>query len=450
MIKDTAVNREFAFWNDSLCQSATEITSALIIGEGPQIYCEDKKVKKIIDNFNKKINVNGKTIEDWMRSVWYDEINHHIGSNWRVAVDPKKYENRIDIARIDPKTLVKKRDPKEGWIALIQRIADYKSYRSEAQFYRNVAEDSLLIQTGYARKDIVIPDKPNVILRTSYFIKAPIASLLHFITGKRWTMFFMRKYAQKHWAPFIIAYVGDPNTNWYPDDPEEMQETIDMINEKIPKMTNWGGMAVPGIIQLKTLETGSSKSAQIYRDAIQIYDEQIMLGLYSSMSLRQASGSELSTQRNLLEDHYAFLEAIRRKFIVTLKRLYVGALLPAWGYANYDGDKIGIEFSGLKKKGYLEIAQAIERLNNTGIFKDDNEARKAASIIFGWLKDLPKGENKKRGQNMLKLGGGGLFSGSGMGSQRNPQSVRSTVEKAETDIGERILQHISEENEGSI
>ena len=37
MVKNTAPNREFAFYNDSISQSMTEITAAVINGNGPRI-----------------------------------------------------------------------------------------------------------------------------------------------------------------------------------------------------------------------------------------------------------------------------------------------------------------------------------------------------------------------------------------------------------------------------
>ena len=101
---------------------------------------------------------------------------------------------------------------------------------------------------------------------------------------------------------------------------------------------------------------------------------------------------------------------------------------------------ISTSFNPLKKVGYLEIAQAIERLNNAGLFKDDNEARKAGSIVFAHLTALTEQENKKRGQSLMKEMNESS-SMMGQSSQRNPQAKRSTT-KLEDDIGVRLLNHI--------
>ena len=233
MIKNTAPNREFAFYNDSISQSMTEITAAVINGSGPHIDIERKRNKQyaldIINDWNQEINVNGRTIEEYQRSVWYDEIVH-AESEWRIAIDRKLYENRVDVQRLDPKTITKITDPKRGWKALIQSVPNYKSYHSKVQFYKNAYKDKLYLSPledfgnrGVRYKlDITIPDEPNVLMRTSYFIRPPVGSILHFITGKRYTFYFMRKFAQKRWAPPLIARIGDPNSNFYPDDPEQM------------------------------------------------------------------------------------------------------------------------------------------------------------------------------------------------------------------------------------
>ena len=450
MIENTAANREFAFYNDSIAQSMVEITSAVIIGNGPQISCENKEALEVIENFNTEINVNGRTIEEYMRSVWFDEIIH-ADSYWRIDIDPKKYKNRVDIQRIDPKTIRKVKDPKYGWRALVQTVPNYKSYRTKIQFYKNIVKDRLYLSPLEAyghrgvryRLDITIPDEPNVILRTSYFIKPPVGAILHFITGKRYTFFFMRKFAQKRWAPPLIATIGDPMSNFYPDDPEQMAEAMDMMQKILPKFSNWGGVAIPGIIKLSTLDTQSTKSAQIYRDAIELYNKEIMWGLYASMSQREASGSELATQRGILDAFYTFLESVRRRYSNTLTRFYSKCLLPVWGIKGVKQKDISIAFDPLKRSGYLEIAQAIERLNAVGIFKDDNEARKAGSIVFAHLKELNDGENKPRGQKLMKeMNQSGAM---GQNSQRNPQATRSST-TLENEMGTKILKMLREKN----
>jgi hypothetical protein len=131
---------------------------------------------------------------------------------------------------------------------------------------------------------------------------------------------------------------------------------------------------------------------------------------------------------------------MRRKYANTFTRFYSKCLLPAWGIKDVKQKDITIEFDPLKRSGYLEIAQAIERLNAVGLFKDDNEARKAGSIVFSHLTALTEQENKKRGQSLMKEMNQSN-SMAGTNSQRNPQATRSTT-TLENDIGVRLLNHI--------
>ena len=215
---------------------------------------------------------------------------------------------------------------------------------------------------------------------------------------------------------------------------------MDMIQSILPKFSNWGGVAMPGIVDIKTLDTQSGKTSQIYRDAIELYNKEIMWGLYASMAQREASGNEQSTQRGILEAFYTFLENMRRRYANTLTRFYAKCLLPVWGVRDVKQKDITYEYEPLQKRGYLEIAQAIERLNNAGIFKDDNEARKAGSIVFAHLTALTDADNKKRGQSLMKeLNQSSQFGAGATGnasSGRNPQAKRSTTK---LEIGKTLL-----------
>ncbi len=72
MIKNTAPNREFAFYNDSVSQTMTEITSAVMTGTGPHVTINRRQNKQyaldVVEDWNMETNVNGRTVEDWMRS----------------------------------------------------------------------------------------------------------------------------------------------------------------------------------------------------------------------------------------------------------------------------------------------------------------------------------------------------------------------------------------------
>lgn len=392
MIRPTPDNREYAFWNDSISQSFSYITSATIIGDGLRIRSTNQEAENLIKDWNTQINVNRKSIEDYITHSWIDEIVH-AGSYWRVLRGPQYYGN-VDIQRLDPKTLVRRKDPNYGWLKYIQRVPNYKSYRSKVSFYRNASkEEEVQVTYNQRTKEIHIPDEPEVLLRTNFFLKPPISSALHYITYKRWIAYFMRKYSQKHWAPFIVALVGDPKTNFYPGE-HEMQEEIDKVSEVIPKITNFGGVALPGDVSIKTLDSGSAKSAQIYVQYMEAMDKQIMMSIFASMGIREASGVEKTTQATLLESFLQFLKGMRRKYEISLKRFYAKCLC-AENNINVSIHDIDIDWSPLRIENSLDLMKSIQIGVQTGMFADRNEVRKAGQTIYNWLEKLEGGDGDK-------------------------------------------------------
>lgn len=386
MIKPSPSNCEFAFWNDSISQSFSYITAATIIGDGLRIRSTNEEAQEIIKDFNLEINVAKQSIEDYITHSWIDEVVFG-GSFWRVLEqDELKYG--IDIARIDPKTLTLRKDPNYGWRKYIQKVPNFKEFRSKAQFYRKAStRDELNLTYTQSAREVHIPDEPNALLRTKFFLKPPIASALHYITYKRWIAYFMRKYSQKHWAPFIIALVGDPKTNYFPADESDMKEKIDYVAEIIPNITNFGGVALPGDTDIKTLDSGTARSADIYVKYMEAMDKQIMMSIFASMGIREASGVEKATQSNLLESFLMFIKGIRRKYEINLERFYVNCLLPKNGI-HITMDEMDIDWSPLRLESSLELMKAIQIGVQTGMFRDRNEVRKAGQTVYNWLEKI--------------------------------------------------------------
>ena len=113
MIKNTPDHREYCFWTDSISQTFTYMTAATILGSGLRVRSKNKQAKEIIDGFNREINVNRKSIEDYVTSSWIDEIVHG-ESFWRIELN-KDMTYGVDLQRIDPKTLIEVKDMKYAW-----------------------------------------------------------------------------------------------------------------------------------------------------------------------------------------------------------------------------------------------------------------------------------------------------------------------------------------------
>jgi len=429
MVKDTADNREYCFWSDSISQTIVIMMANMFTGSGLRIRSIRKNARQVITEWNEEINVNRKTIEDYYVRSWIDEMNH-AGSYWRAEFN-KEVPTNIDIQRIDPKTLTIKKDRKYGWEKLIQTAPNYKSYRTKASFYARAQlhdKDFDEFSTyGYWRnKEIHIPDEPNVLIRTNMFIRPPIASALHFITYKRYILYFMRKYSQKFWTPFILFLIGDPRTNYYPDDDDDMQEQIDDIAEIVPDMTNFGSLVLPGNIRAEELGKQSARSSEIYATYMDALDKQIALALYSSMGLREGRGMELSGQRSVKETTLQFIEGMRRRYRMKLETFYLKCLLPANGIKLSPSD-IEIEYPPLKFEPSEEVMNAILKGRQSGMFKDRNELRKAGQTVWNWLEPVEEKENSKIKFDMPLPTGGALGFGGNRSEERKTKQKSKSV-----------------------
>ena len=379
MIHDTEDNREYCFWSDSISQTFTIMTANMFTGSGLRVRASQKKYKNTVKEWIEEINVNRKTIEDYFLRSWIDEIVH-AGSYWRTEFN-KDVPTNIDIQRIDPKTITIKKDRKYGWEKLIQTVPNYKSYRSKASFYaraqlRDKDFDYVEPHTYYRQKEIHIPDEPDVLIRTNMFVRPPIASALHFITYKRYILYFMRKYSQKFWTPFLLFLIGNPMTNYYPDNDDDMQDQISDVAEIVPNMTNFGSLVLPGNITAQELGKQSARSSEIYVVYMDALDKQIATALYGSMGLIESRGSELSTQRGIKETRMQFIEGVRRRYKMKLENFFLKCLLPANGMSPSPSD-VELEYPPLKFEASEEIMRAVELGRKTGMFKDRNELRKA-------------------------------------------------------------------------
>lgn len=417
MIKPTYRNLEEAFWNDSIAVSFTDITAAVILGDGLRVRCDDHKALEIIKQWNRNINVKRQTVEDWIRDTWFDAIVYG-KFFWRVDDRTLDYKD-VDIQRLDPKAIEIRVDPVMGYRKFIQHIGQYTYHRSKAAFYRSAGKEydqRWYTETAYkdfrtpgietygdrsvqghnlAEQKIDIPDEPHNILFGNFFKKPPIANALHFIVYKRWILWFMRKYSQKHWAPFVVLKVGDPRSNTYPSDKHKMQAAIDNGAAFIRQITNFGGVTIPGEMDLQTLETQTARSSEIYVIYVRELDKQIMYTIFGSMGQREASGSELATARELQEGWLRFVKGVRRWYELLLTNFYSYVLLPYHNIKNIIPHKIEVDFSPLRLDSTQELMNAIKLAAEVGLWKDRNEMRKAAQPIFGFLDDLPANENKK-------------------------------------------------------
>lgn len=408
MIKPTYRNCEEAFWNDSISTSFTDITAAVVIGDGPRIRCDkNEEVIKIIKNWNRSINVNRKSVEDWIRETWFDAVVYG-KFFWRV--DSSTIFDNVDIQRLDPKTIEIFKDPVMGYRKFIQHSLKYKYHRTKGEFYRKAGKqkytrpgsdweiDKSTINYGESTDTVAthihIPDEPQRMIFGDFFWKAPISNALHFIVYKRWILWFMRKYSQKHWAPFVILKVGDPRATNYPTQKHIMQAALDNGKNFIRQITNFGGVSIPGEMDIKTLETGTAKSSEIYVVYVRELDKQIMYSIFGSMGQREASGNELATSRTLQEVWLRFVKGVRRMYEILLTTFYSRVLLPHHGII-IEPEDLEIDWSSLRFESSQEVLSSIKIGAEVGLWKDLNEMRKAGQQVYSFMDPVPENENRK-------------------------------------------------------
>lgn len=404
MIRDTPDNREYCFWNDSLSQTLGYMTPALITGDGIRVNAYgNTRAKTLIQDWFECINVEYQSIDDYTTHTWIDQMIH-AGDYWRVAVGNDYYSN-VDIQRLDPKTITKLKDPKKGWAKWVQRVPNFKSYNTKASFYKNAGINDELILTHTPRtREIHIPNEPNVILTNRFFFRPPITAATHFIVYKRFILYFMRKYSQRLWDPKLFFMVGNPMTPYYPQDDEDMQQRMYDVSTLIPDMTQFSSAVLQGDIQINEIGKNSARSSAIFVDYIDMLDKQIMLSQFSSMGLREASGNELATNRSLKESYLQFIIGIRRKYKSSLENFCANCLCKANGIA-ITPRQLDLEFPPLKFEDTKAYMEAIDLGVKTGVFKDRNEVRKSAQVLWGWLEELPQAQNTKYDfpvENMIK------------------------------------------------
>lgn len=372
-IEDNAYNNQACFWIDSLCQSFAYIIIYTIIGDKIFVDVKDNdEAGEKIRKWNNKTNILGDTVEDIIIDAFIDNINH-AQSMWRIAKKIPQFEEQlVDVQRIPMESLEEIRDPIYGWRKWKQIQDAQTSYKT----YKDFLKENVM-KLRDVPNEVIIPDHPGVIMRFSFFRRPPMASVSHFIVYKRWIYWFLRKYAEKMWAPTRMAFVGDPRTNFYPSNPFQMKAELTTVNNILVKLRNFSTATFPGHTRVETSDPGSH--GDIYLKYIDKLNEEIMFGLYGSMGVRSATQT-FKANNTADQSVVNVMRGIRREIEIGLSNFYVTNIVP-----EADKDDIVFTWPTLRTVNAVEISKAIEVLSTFGVFKDARERRKIASLIFSEL-----------------------------------------------------------------
>lgn len=387
-------NREVSFWLDDICESFAYIVIYTIIGRGFNITCDNKKAEEVIRMFNKHINVNGDTIEDYIVNTWIDNLIHGF-SLWRIAKNIKDFDENtddsVDLQRVSPTTIQIVRDQVNGWRKFVQNVSSYTTYTTPQGFLEGNIKDMKPKTTA----EIIIPDDPRISLYTSFFLRPPMDCVVPYVTIKYWILAFIRKYAEKMWAPPTIAYLG--NEIAYPNGPIEMQEGLSDLVSRLVQLKNFSSAAFPGNTRVEINELKGNGAT--YLEFMDKMDQHIMFGLFSSIATRESVGV-YKGNATADEGTVRFMEGIRAKIENALRRFYVHNLVP-----DVKLDEIHFAWPELRTSSVQNMTGVLEIAVRSGVFRDAAERRRAFAQIIPFLseKELTTEEVKRLDDELMTM-----------------------------------------------
>jgi hypothetical protein len=429
MINPTPENCDWGFWNESTGQSHTYMTAAMLVGKGFTVRCSKKsiadKVEKLIKGFNSNINISGESIFDYLRDEWFDNIVHG-RSVWRID-RTRESPYGVVIDRVDPVTLQMIQHPEKGYKMFIQRAMTYREpYTSAEDFYMNYNPlHPPILEPVWVK----IPVDSDVILHSRHFHQAPIKAALKYIIYKLWILKFMRKYAEKHWAPLLIGGIGEPGK--FIPRKKDMKLISDKLKLIFENIHNFSALTLPGYIKVQSFEpSGGGRAAEIYVEYIDMLDRQIMFTLFGSMATRDASGRTHATQRGIREDQFMFLTGVQTRRAEYLSNFYANVLCKENGIDNCSPDDLHFEWSPLTFTPWDVLTQGIMNMVDVGVMDDKTEARDLLRTLFP---NLPEANDSGKLINPIaiektkpKPNTGGAPAGSANTRASNPRASKST------------------------
>jgi len=397
-IPDTATNREICFWRSPIAISWTYILAYTIFSTGIKVNSDNPEDKEIVEGWCERINESNQDIYDLASDTLVD--NHvHNKSVWRILYSDDN-EYGIDLARLDPLTVAKVKDPVAGYECYVQAARKlnktfytssgfFNWVKSRAPMIKSITDINSSVLQLYAGETqmeyIVVPNKPDTMMEFEFFRRPPVSALLDIMADKRWVRWYMRNFAEREWSPIKVGYTGDPNS-YMPEDDEEFKRERDMLLESLINMRNFGAMATPGYNKVEILSKSTAKSSQIFIDAIHLYDEQIMLGLMGSMGLRSTSGTELATSKSLDQQQVRYIQGLIGKYKNRLEPFFRNILLPRNGRTPRRSE-FSIRFPPTIIEKVKDLVEAVGIAADKMFYEDWNEPRQILQGIWGSVMD---------------------------------------------------------------
>jgi hypothetical protein len=387
-VEDTPEHREWAYWTENQCVSFSRILSSIIFGSGPRPNSENKKAVEIINKFNKKINLTNQTILDFGQNIIHDSLIHGFYC-WRI-MPTEEMEQKIDISRLNPKTLVPIYHSKKGYMKWVQYARhnelepdSKKKFDSSSYLpFPNFKTKEYSSHASY--KYISIPKDATV--SRILFQQPPMSQALLYVVFKRLILFYMRKSAQKYWIPTLIGKYGSeemlPVIN-----KEQMRLDLKDMAEKLRSLQNFSAVAFPYWTDVQTLEV--NRDVKNFVAEIEYLNTEILLSMMGSFVLSSGVIKEPVAATKIRES--LFLEVIkniRAKIAQDLETLWKIVC----DYNGVDGSDVECRFPALKEDLNSEIVDMASKIAEQEGFKDGMEYRKFVSQAFPWMAEIDKSD----------------------------------------------------------
>jgi len=396
LVKPTDYNNEVLFHLDNIAPSFVASMASSIIGDMelnvkvPGYPDDEKKIKEWNDN----INVNGDTIKDAL-AIWFFDNCIFNRTYWRFSYNEQdilgRKRNLVDMQRMDPKTIVIEEDKKHGWRVLVQQQSFGTTAKTPMKFIKGEYE------TGPSSMvEVVIPEHIKYVMSDSYFISPPVDRALPYMHFKTWLLNFMQKHANKNLSGYLLGFIGDPKSNIYPQK-KMMDQAILATRNVLQQMKNFGVGVFPGDTKIQQI-TPPDNGAN-YINLFNLMNMQIMFALYGSMSMLEGDSVYKASER-VDETNSSFVKGIRMKMREKLLEIYTTHIVP-----NRNHEEIVITFPEVRNTMLDKVINAITEFSKLGIFKDSNEKRRAASVVFPflWENSLTEEEQKLLHDEFVEL-----------------------------------------------
>mgnify|MGYP005631545521 CR=1 FL=1 len=403
---DTTPNRKWCYWAESTCQTFTNLFASSVTGSGIRVRTDNEKAYKVINNFNRKVNAAGMSIEDVIHYGFIDNAIHGF-SVWRILRIPEK--PYIDLGRLDAGKIFTEVHQAKGWIKFI-----YEDYFDVLQPKSKRGFNSVGWLPSYdlekrERSDTGMKFRWHIPMESTLYFnlvsRPPMSAAMQYVIFKRWILWFMRKCAEKNWYPPLIGTLGNRDRPFEFSPEDEKKQMRDFAN-RIAQLPSFGVLVKRFGEELEILQDRTTPAArQNFIDSIRLLDEQIIFAMGGTLGFTAVEKSEIGEGRQRENMFVRAVEAARRRIGNKLIDFYVNILLPEYGIS-LDPSDIKMDWSHLKQDRNLEIVQMAVSAWESGAFTPKYTLKALSSVwdwvdpndkeVIKWMKEQRKLMNKQQ------------------------------------------------------